>query len=59
MYELERNRDCLYEMPNFDPLIYEKTLGKINYLLQVEPNNEYAKSKREIILNNYKELLRG
>ncbi|MFK3861648.1 MULTISPECIES: reverse transcriptase family protein [Pseudoalteromonas] len=59
VYELERNRDCLYEMPNFDPLIYEKTLGKINYLLQVEPNNEYAKSKREIILNNYKELLRG
>ena len=58
IFELEKNKDNLYEMPNFDPLIYEKTLGKINYLLQVEPNNEYAKNKRKIILNNYKELLR-
>ncbi len=59
IYELEKNKNNLFNMTNFDPSVYEKTLGKINYLLQVEPLNEYALIKKEILLINFKEFLLG
>jgi RNA-directed DNA polymerase len=59
IYELERNKKNLFQMTNFDPSIYEKTLGKINYLLQVEPENKYALMKKELLLVSYKEFLSG
>jgi RNA-directed DNA polymerase len=56
IYELEKYSKELYKMSNFDPLIYEKTLGKLNYVLQVEPENQYAINKRSSLLLSYKEL---
>lgn len=56
IYELEKNRENLFSMPNFDPMIYEKTLGKLNYWLQVEPHSEYAAKKRNLLISSYKEF---
>ena len=56
IYELEKNRENLFSMPNFDPMIYEKTLGKLNYWLQVEPHCEYAVKKRSLLINSYKKF---
>lgn len=56
IYELEKFSLELYKMNNFDPLIYEKTLGKLNYVLQVEPENQYASNKKNSLLAGYKEL---
>lgn len=57
IYELESNMDNLFLMTNFDPLIYEKTIGRLNYLLQIEPDNNYAKMKRSLLINSYKKLI--
>ncbi|SMY36061.1 reverse transcriptase family protein [Photobacterium andalusiense] len=57
IYELEKNKDNIFKMPNFEPLIYEKTIGKLNYLLQIEPENKYAKEKKEKLISNYKEFI--
>ncbi len=57
IFELEKNKDNLFSMPNFDPQVYEKTIGKLNYLLQIEPENEYAIKKRDVLLGNYRELI--
>jgi RNA-directed DNA polymerase len=59
VYELEKNEKNLYQMTNFDPSVYEKTLGKLNYLLQVEPENKYALMKKNVISTNFKKLLLG
>lgn len=56
IYEIEKNTDHIFMMPNFDPMIYEKTIGKLNYWLQIEPNNNYAIKKRMSLINNYKLL---
>ncbi|MGF1758313.1 reverse transcriptase family protein [Photobacterium sagamiensis] len=57
IFELEKNKDNLIEMPNFEPMIYEKLLGKLNYLLQVEPENNYAINKKNMLISNYKEFV--
>ena len=57
IYELEKNKDNLFNMTNFDPSIYEKTLGKLNYLLQIEPENNYALIKKEMLLLDFKKFL--
>lgn len=57
IYELEKNKTNLFNMSNFDPLIYEKTIGKINYLLQLEPKNNYAISKKKTLAIDFKEFL--
>jgi len=57
IYELEKNKDNLVNMKNFDPSIYEKTLGKLNYLLQIEPENNYALLKKETLLLDFKKFL--
>lgn len=56
IYELEKNKEHVFLMPNFDPMIYEKVLGKLNYWLQVEPNCAYALEKRTLLIKNYKEF---
>lgn len=56
IYELENFKDNLFEMSNFTPVIYEKTLGKLNYLLQVEPENKYALTKLNLLLLHYREF---
>ncbi len=57
IYELEKNKLDLFNMPNFEPSIYEKTLGKINYLLQIEPENTYALSKKDSLLRDFNILM--
>lgn len=57
IYELELNIENVFLMSNFDPLIYEKVIGKLNYFLQIEPDNEYAKSKRALLIDSYKKFI--
>lgn len=56
VYELIKYRDNLSKMFNFEPMVYEKTLGKLNYMLQVEPDNSWALDKKNELINNYKEF---
>ncbi|ARD44456.1 reverse transcriptase family protein [Colwellia sp. PAMC 21821] len=56
VFELEKFKHNLFEMNNFDPLIYERTIGKLNYLLQVEPESKYAKIKIKLLLESYKDF---
>ncbi len=57
VYELEKFQHDLFKTTNFDPLIYEKTIGKLNYLLQIEPENNYAIKKRALLIASYKQLI--
>ena len=57
IYELEKNIGCLARLPNFDPLIYERLLGRINYLLQIEPENKYAKVKKAYLSKCHQDFL--
>ncbi len=57
IYELERNIANLARLPNFDPLIYERLIGRINYLLQIEPENKYAKVKKAYLSKCHQEFL--
>lgn len=56
VYELIKYKDDLSKMFNFEPMIYEKTLGKLNYMLHVEPDNSWALDKKNELINNYKEF---
>ncbi|MCZ2083373.1 MAG: reverse transcriptase family protein [Flavobacteriales bacterium] len=56
IYELEKFKDNLFGMSNFTPVTYEKILGKLNYLLQVEPENKYALTKLNLLLLHYREF---
>jgi RNA-directed DNA polymerase len=47
IYELERNLENLAGAPSLDPFVFERVLGRINYLLHIEPDCEYAKQKKE------------
>jgi len=40
-----------------NPMIFEELLGKLNYLLQVEPFNQYAQVKRKLLLSEYKKFI--
>lgn len=57
IYELERNITTLARLPNFDPLIYERLLGRLNYLIQIEPDNQYAKAKKKTISEYHQRFL--
>ncbi|MRV73566.1 hypothetical protein GJ700_17780 [Duganella sp. FT92W] len=46
VHALENNKNRLHSLTVFDPLRYERVLGKLNYWLQIEPNNSYAIEKR-------------
>lgn len=38
----------------FDPMLYERLIGKLNFILQIEPENNYAIEKVKTILKQYK-----
>ncbi|MDN2699152.1 reverse transcriptase family protein [Janthinobacterium sp. SUN073] len=57
IHELEMNVDNLAAMKKVDPLIYEKLLGKINYLLQIEPENKYAQAKKARLSNSHQQFM--
>lgn len=58
VYELEKNVADLSSLPKFDPFIYERVLGRLNYILQIEPNNQYAKSKKKQITEQHQKFLK-
>lgn len=49
IHYIEKNFGQLSDLNNLDPLIYERILGKLNYWLQIEPNNIYAIQKKKTI----------
>jgi RNA-directed DNA polymerase len=57
IYELEKNIGSLARLPDFDPLIYERLIGRINYLLQIEPENKYAKLKKVYLSKCHQDFL--
>lgn len=58
IFILEKNTSSLSIIKPLDPLIYERTLGKINYLLQIEPSNLFYKKKKEIISKYHQKFLK-
>lgn len=54
IYELEKFEFELFKMTNFTPTVYEETLGKLNYLLQIEPDNLYAINKLKTVSESYR-----
>lgn len=59
IFELERSKGRLSSLRSFDPLVYERVLGKINYLLQIEPDNKYALEKKKSLSEAHQEFLSG
>jgi len=49
VHRIEKNIGQFSASISIDPFIYERVLGKLNYWLQIEPNNEYAIKKRKLI----------
>lgn len=58
IFILEKNISNLSMIKPLDPLIYERTLGKINYLLQIEPSNDFYKKKKEAISKHHQKFLK-
>ena len=49
IFLIEKNIDNLSKIHPLDPLIFERTIGQINYVLQIEPDNEYYLSKKKTL----------
>lgn len=58
IFILEKNINNLSNIKPIEPLIYEKILGKINYLLQIEPDNLYFKNKKDSLSSYHQGFLR-
>lgn len=57
IYELEKFGENLSVIKRFDPLVYERVLGRINYLLQIEPDNKYALEKKRVLSERHQRFL--
>ena len=57
IYALETNIDNLTALPTLDPFVFERVLGKLNYLLQVEPDNRYAAEKKRLLSTSHQNFL--
>ncbi len=57
IYELERNFNNLSSMAKIDPFAFERVIGRINYLLQIEPDNHYAHAKKESLSQAHQNFL--
>lgn len=57
IFELEKHAQNISRMPDFDPFVFERIIGRINYVLQVEPENRYAIEKKRALLSVYKSFL--
>lgn len=57
IYELEKYSGDLANMRLLDPMIYERLIGKINYLLQIEPKNSYAQTRKIILSDLHQKFL--
>lgn len=54
---LEKAEGNISMLDNFDPLAYERALGRLNYLLQVEPGNKYALNKKKSLSRAHQAFL--
>lgn len=57
VFELEKNANKISQMREFDPLIYERVLGRLNYLLQIEPENTFALQKKIYLSQHHQRFL--
>ncbi|QQN98437.1 reverse transcriptase family protein [Pseudomonas sp. SW-3] len=57
IHELERNKFHLSSQKEFDPLVFERILGRVNYLLQIEPDNIFALQKKKVLSFHHQEFL--
>lgn len=57
IYEIEKFSENLSGISNLDPFVYERVLGRINYLLQIEPANEFALEKKRILSARHQDFL--
>ena len=55
IYHLEKN-NYMISSP-IDPMLFERLIGKLNFLLQVEPENKYAIEKKKILIEKYKKKI--
>ena len=55
IYHLEKN-NYVISSP-IDPMLFERLIGKLNFLLQVEPENKYAIEKKNILIDKYKKKI--
>ncbi|EQB8042709.1 reverse transcriptase family protein [Aeromonas hydrophila] len=55
IYHLERNNYAISSP--IDPMLYERLIGKLNFLLQVEPENTYAIEKKKALIEKYKKII--
>lgn len=58
IHYLQKNMSNLSSLSHIEPLIFEKVLGKLNYWLQIEPENQYAKLKKETLSEAHQNFLR-
>lgn len=57
VHRLEQATGNLFAVYGADPLVYERVLGRLNYLLQIEPGNKYALEKKSLLLNAHRAFL--
>jgi len=57
VYELELNMGNLATRSHLDPLMFERVIGRINYLLQIEPDNKYALVKKRSLSDSHQVFL--
>lgn len=57
VHNLEKSIGKLSAANSLDPLSYERTLGKLNYWLQIEPKNSYVARKKKILSEAHQRFL--
>lgn len=57
IYSIEKFSGDISRLNFIDPLFFERVVGKINYLLQVEPDNKYAVQKKKTISTYHQRFL--
>jgi hypothetical protein len=57
IHKLECYKNKLSTLDSVDPLKYERVLGKLNYWLQIEPDNIYASEKKRSLSTTHQEFL--
>jgi len=57
IHYIERRMGQVSSGPVLDPLVYERAIGRLNYLLQIEPANQYALRKKASLSQQHRRFL--
>lgn len=57
IFYIERRMGLVVEQKEFDPFIFERAIGRLNYWLQIEPENKYALSKKIVLSQAHRGFL--